>query len=604
MDGSAGYFTRLISDMQFRFDDFILDDECRELRLEGQEVEVQPLVFDLLCYLIRHRDRVVPKQELLDALWDDAIVVDGALQRVVSLARTALRKGKAEKTIRTYARRGYRFSAEIVADGSPPSAASSEFERVRAAFERNDWDAVIDELSAADARKEVDGPDLERWARALQCTGRISEAVVPLERAVATYALAGDWRGYARAALSMAYVFIEQREVAVAQGWHTRAGRHLEGLDLCDEHAMFSWLASRLALYQGDNEGALSHGEKAIARARRIENSDIEAIGLVYSGHAMMALGDIDGGMARHDEAAAAVLAGEVQPWHVGTVYCGIIWACRNLGDWKRAAQWTEQFTRWCRSRPGSRFPTTCQLHRAEVLTVRGDLDGAESEVTAALDLLSTNAPWAEGEAHRIRGDLFLMRGDLDGAGREFALAIEQGWDPQPGYAILQAARSENAQAIRSLERSVADASWCNRERLPDLLAHLVMIAARSGDVTRARSAMAELDDMADGLTMPAQRAALERARAELAASEGRMPEALASLRRARHLWEEVGAAVKATVLRMRVAELLLEDGDPTAARAEISAAARSAHAIGLDPLIDGCTALAARVQSDLGGDR
>jgi len=584
--------------MRYRFGHYVLDEDARELRLGGQEIEVQPLVFDLLRYLVVHRDRVVTKQELLDNLWEDALVVDGALQRVVSLARTALKQGRAEQAIRTYARRGYRFCGDAIAEADA-SRGSDRLEHAHAAFENKDWATAVDALAAADAEAEVDGPDLERWARALHCLARVAEAAAPLERAVATYALKGDRRGSARAALAMAYVLLEQRDtLAVAKGWHKRAERYLAGMEPCDEHALLAMLASRLALAERDNERALTCGNQAIDLARERGNADIEAVGLVYSGHALMALGDVKGGAARHDEAAAAVLAGEISPWYVNFIYCGVIWACRNLGDWKRATAWTEHFSRWNQSKTGSRFPGTCQLHRAEVMAVRGDLQGAESELMAALDVLRTTAPWAEGDAHRIRGGLLLMRGDLDGASREFAIAIEQGWDPQPEYALLHVARNDTDLAIRGLERTITDTHWLYRERLPELLSQLITLAARKGDVQRARSAMTELEGMPESLTMQSHRAAIERARAEIAAMDGQRTAALASLRRALRLWEDIGAPIKAAATRIRLAELLLEDGDPAAARGELSAVARSTRALGLRPFSDACDVIEARCRA------
>lgn len=63
-------------------------------------------------YLVQHRDRVVPKQELLDKLWPDAVVTDSSLQRVASLARAAL--GPAGRdVIRTFPGHGYRCVAEV-----------------------------------------------------------------------------------------------------------------------------------------------------------------------------------------------------------------------------------------------------------------------------------------------------------------------------------------------------------------------------------------------------------------------------------------------------------------------------------------------------------
>src|SRR4030095_14829541 len=82
-------------------------------------------------------------------------------------------------------------------------------------------------------------------------------------------------------------------------------------------------------------------------------------------------------------------------------------------------------------------FPGTCQLHRAAVLSVRGELDRAASEVRAAANLLASAAPWAEGDAYCVLGDIQLSIGDVEGAEASFKQAHALGWDPQPGLARL-----------------------------------------------------------------------------------------------------------------------------------------------------------------------
>ena len=80
--------------MQVSFGRFELDEGARALRLDGQDQALQPLVFDLLAYLVRHRERVVPKEELLSQLWVGVIVTDGSLQRAVSLLRGVAKGAK------------------------------------------------------------------------------------------------------------------------------------------------------------------------------------------------------------------------------------------------------------------------------------------------------------------------------------------------------------------------------------------------------------------------------------------------------------------------------------------------------------------------------
>ena len=86
--------------MPFAFGDFELDNSARSLRLRGEPLAVQPLVLSLIGYLVRHSGRVVPKDELLDALWPGVHVTEASLQRAVSLARTALRAGGLEAALR------------------------------------------------------------------------------------------------------------------------------------------------------------------------------------------------------------------------------------------------------------------------------------------------------------------------------------------------------------------------------------------------------------------------------------------------------------------------------------------------------------------------
>jgi len=98
--------------MTFTFGQFELDPARRELRVEGKAKSLQPQVFDLLLYLIENRERVVPKRELLDALWPDTIVTESSIQRAVSLARSALGE-RGPALIQTFPRQGYRFVGEL-----------------------------------------------------------------------------------------------------------------------------------------------------------------------------------------------------------------------------------------------------------------------------------------------------------------------------------------------------------------------------------------------------------------------------------------------------------------------------------------------------------
>ena len=76
--------------MIFRFGAYEVDLARQELRRAGAVVPVEPQVFDVLAYLVQHRDRIISKDELLEAVWQGRIVSDAALNSRISAARRAI----------------------------------------------------------------------------------------------------------------------------------------------------------------------------------------------------------------------------------------------------------------------------------------------------------------------------------------------------------------------------------------------------------------------------------------------------------------------------------------------------------------------------------
>jgi TolB-like protein/Tfp pilus assembly protein PilF len=100
--------------MLYLFENFTLDNERRELRTNGAKVAVEPQVFDLLVYLIENRERVVSKDDLIASVWEGRIVSDSALDSRINAARKAIGdSGKAQRLIRTFARKGVRFVGDV-----------------------------------------------------------------------------------------------------------------------------------------------------------------------------------------------------------------------------------------------------------------------------------------------------------------------------------------------------------------------------------------------------------------------------------------------------------------------------------------------------------
>jgi TolB-like protein/predicted ATPase/energy-coupling factor transporter ATP-binding protein EcfA2 len=100
--------------MQFSFNGYLLDTDRRELTRGAKPIAVEPQVFDLLAYLVQHRDRVVTKGDLLEAVWGGRIVSGSALTTRINAARRAVGdSGEAQRLIRTLPRKGVRFIAKV-----------------------------------------------------------------------------------------------------------------------------------------------------------------------------------------------------------------------------------------------------------------------------------------------------------------------------------------------------------------------------------------------------------------------------------------------------------------------------------------------------------
>jgi TolB-like protein len=100
--------------MSYFFEGYSLDPERRELRRGAELVPVEPQVFDLLEYLIRSRDRVVSKDDVLDAVWNGRAVSESALTSRVNAARAAVGDtGEDQRLIRTLRGKGFRFIADV-----------------------------------------------------------------------------------------------------------------------------------------------------------------------------------------------------------------------------------------------------------------------------------------------------------------------------------------------------------------------------------------------------------------------------------------------------------------------------------------------------------
>ena len=92
-----------------------LDEQLFEVRRDGAAVPLEPQAFDVLVYLVQHRDRVVPKEELMDSVWGGRFVSETAVtSRIKQVRRAVGDDGHSQRLIRTHHGRGYRFVADVV----------------------------------------------------------------------------------------------------------------------------------------------------------------------------------------------------------------------------------------------------------------------------------------------------------------------------------------------------------------------------------------------------------------------------------------------------------------------------------------------------------
>jgi TolB-like protein len=132
-------------DLLYRFADFVLDTDRRELRRGPQLVAIAPQVFDLLEYLIKNRNRVVSKDDLIAAIWDGRIVSETALSTRINVVRCAIDDtGEDQRLIRTLPRKGVRFVGKVHEEQEPetPVAADAATEQSRPALSLPDRPSI------------------------------------------------------------------------------------------------------------------------------------------------------------------------------------------------------------------------------------------------------------------------------------------------------------------------------------------------------------------------------------------------------------------------------------------------------------------------------
>ena len=115
LPGYRGLSSKGIRILHYLFEDYAFDPDRRELHRGADVVSIAPQVFDLLDYLIRNRERVVSKDDLINAVWNGRSVSDAALTTRLNVARSAIGDsgGGEQRLIKTLPRKGFRFVGQV-----------------------------------------------------------------------------------------------------------------------------------------------------------------------------------------------------------------------------------------------------------------------------------------------------------------------------------------------------------------------------------------------------------------------------------------------------------------------------------------------------------
>ena len=305
----------------------------------------------------------------------------------------------------------------------------------------------------------------------------------------------GELHRAARCAFWLGLPLLLKGETARGGGWLTRGTRLLDqlGSDCAERGLLLVPLAVR-SLFAGDPASAIETFGRVEEIGERFGDPDVLAFGRLGCGQALIALGEIQEGVSRLDEAMVMVTADEVSPIATGLVYCAVLLACHDTFDLARAEEWTAVLSRWCDSQQDLvPFRGECLVHRAEVLQVRGQWSEALTEAQRACEWLAGRS--AAGRAHYQLGELHRLRGDFAAADRDYRAASAAGRQPQPGCAVLRLAQGHLDAAAAMIERAVEHArDTITRARV---LPAYVEIALARRDIAAARKASDELSRLA-----------------------------------------------------------------------------------------------------------
>jgi class 3 adenylate cyclase len=461
--------------------------------------------------------------------------------------------------------------------------------KARHAVEMHDWNDAIEALSSAERSEALTGDDLMLYGDALWWTGQPDDAVNIFERAYGEFLGEGRVIDAATVGSLMAYLAVRNQNFAVGGGWMTRVEDLLDGQPESMAHVWLKILHVGFAMYvEHDWEKALGLTDEAAELARRFEVPGLRAMAMSFRGLILIQQGQWREGITLIDEATVVAMTEKGNLRFASDVYCNTIAASSNLGDYRRAGEWTEEAERWMKNNSLGGYTGVCQVHRAELKRLRGSWTEAEEEARrACLELERFHIMDGLGFAYYEIGEVRRQMGDYVAAEEAFFTAHKYGHRALPGLALLMFDRGDVEGAAKTINGALArlstptDATAAAKPGRGRLLPAQVEIALASGDLETARAAVEELEMIATELDGRAWDAWALSCRGALELEEGSVDDALDVLDQAWRLWQEIELPYESARARLLLGIAHQTAGDELGARLELGAARSALQELG-----------------------